>query len=97
MKADTVLGLALLAGENNNSTPGAMLMERTAAEFLTGYDCSLYTLGNLEDRHYSFGFRRGSTEARRFSQHILHLAETGRISRAREVWWAQPAECGLTR
>ena len=72
---------------------GAMLMEMTAAQFLAGYDCSLYTLGHLEDRHYSFGFRRGSAFTRQFSQLLLQLAETGKISRARDVWWPQPSAC----
>ena len=70
-----------------------MLMEMTAAQFLTGYDCSLYTLGDLEDRHYSFGFRRGSASTRQFSQLLLQLAEAGKISRARDVWWPQPSAC----
>ena len=68
-------------------------MEMTAAEFLTAQDCSLYTVGHLEERHYSFGFRRGSPYARLFSRHLLELAETGRISRARDVWWPQQADC----
>ena len=76
---------------------GAMLMEMTAAQFLTGYDCSLYTLGHLEDRHYSFGFPRGSANTRRFSQLLLQLAETGKISRARDVWWPQPTACSQAR
>ena len=86
-------GLALVSGESNSSTSGAMLMEMTAAEFLTAQDCSLYTVGHLEERHYSFGFRRGSPYARLFSRHLLELAETGRISRARDVWWPQQADC----
>ena len=73
-----------------------MLMEMTAAQFLLGYDCSLYTLGHLEDRHYSFGFRRGSAYTRRFSQFLLQLAEAGKISRARDVWWPQPSGCSQT-
>ena len=75
---------------------GAMLMEMTAAQFLAGYDCSLYTLGHLEDRHYSFGFRSGSSYTRQFSQLLLQLAEAGKISRARDFWWPQPSACSQT-
>ena len=79
--------------QSETGESGAMLMEMTAAQFLLGFDCSLYTLGHLEDRHYSFGFRRGSAYTRRFSQFLLQLAEAGKISRARDVWWPQPSGC----
>ena len=79
--------------QSETGESGAMLMEMTAAQFLTGYDCSLYTVGHLEDRHYSFGFRRGSARTRQFSQFLLQLAETGKISRARDAWWPQPTAC----
>lgn len=82
----------MVSGENI-TTSWAMLMETTAAEFLSAYDCSLYTLGHLEERHYSFGFRRGSPYTRLFSHHLLQLVETGRISRARDRWWPQSGEC----
>ena len=36
-----------------------MVMESTAAQYLTAQDCSLYTVGSLEDRHYAFGFPKG--------------------------------------
>ena len=34
-------------------------MESNAADYLTAQDCSLYTVGSLEDRHYAFGFPKG--------------------------------------
>ena len=86
-------GLRLVSDHSETGGAGAMLMEMTAAQFLAGYDCSLYTLGHLEDRHYSFGFRRGSVYTRRFSQLLLQLAEVGKISRARDFWWPQPSGC----
>ena len=85
-------GLVLVSGENV-TTAGAMLMEMTAAEFLTAHDCGLYTVGQLEERHYSFGVRRGSPLTRTFSHHLLQLVETGRVSRARDRWWPQQGHC----
>ena len=82
-----------MSEDSETGEAGAMLMEMTAAQVLTGYDCSLYTLGHLEDRHYSFGFRRGSAYTRQFSQLLLQLAEAGKISRARDLWWPQPSAC----
>jgi hypothetical protein len=35
-------------------------MEYSAAKYLSSLDCSLYTLDNLEDRHYALGFRKGT-------------------------------------
>jgi hypothetical protein len=34
-------------------------MEYSAARYLSSLDCSLYSLDNLEDRHYALGFRKG--------------------------------------
>ena len=38
---------------------GAMLMEATAAQYIVAQECNKYTVGNLEDRHYSFAFKKG--------------------------------------
>ena len=38
---------------------GAMLMEATAAQYIVTQECNKYTVGNLEDRHYSFAFKKG--------------------------------------
>jgi len=43
---------------SDNGTFG-MVMESTVAKYLTAQDCSLYTVGSLEDRHYAFGFAKG--------------------------------------
>ena len=38
-----------------------MLMEETAAQYIIAQECDKYTVGHLEDRHYSFAFRKGMT------------------------------------
>lgn len=38
---------------------GAMLMEETAAQYIIAQECDKYTVGHLEDRHYSFAFTKG--------------------------------------
>ena len=38
-----------------------MLMEETAAQYIIAQECDKYTVGHLEDRHYSFAFRKGIT------------------------------------
>ena len=38
-----------------------MLMEETAAQYIIAQECDKYTVGHLEDRHYSFAFRKGKT------------------------------------
>ncbi len=41
-----------------------VVMEYSAAKYLSSQDCSLYSLENLEDRHYALGFRKGIPQAR---------------------------------
>ena len=36
-----------------------MLMEETAAQYIIAQECDKYTVGRLEDRHYSFSFQKG--------------------------------------
>ena len=36
-----------------------MLMEETAAQYIIAQECDKYTVGRLEDRHYSFSFKKG--------------------------------------
>merc|ERR1719228_2858683 len=68
-------------------------MESTAAQYLTAQDCSLYTVGSLEDRHYAFGFSKGSRLRRMFSQGLLQMTETGKLSAAKYKWWPDPTDC----
>jgi len=70
-----------------------MVMESTAAQYLTAQDCSLYTVGSLEDRHYAFGFPKGSRYRRLFSQGLLQMTETGKLSAAKYKWWPEPSDC----
>jgi len=81
--------------ERVNSDNGSfcMVMESTAAQYLTAQDCSLYTVGSLEDRHYAFGFAKGSRYRRMFSQGLLQMTETGKLSAAKYKWWPDPTDC----
>ena len=43
--------------------PGfGLVMEDTGADYLMGTgDCNLYTVGDLQDRHFAFGFKKSET------------------------------------
>jgi len=71
----------------------SMVMESTAAQYLTARDCSLYTVGSLEDRHYAFGFPEGSKLRRKFSHGLLNMTETGKLSAAKLKFWPEPVDC----
>jgi len=77
---------------SENGTFG-MVMESTVGDYLTAQDCSLYTVGSLEDRHYAFGFAKGSRYRRMFSQGLLKMTETGKLSAAKYKWWPEPSHC----
>lgn len=78
---------------NNDNGTFCMVMESTAAQYLTAQDCSLYNVGSLEDRHYAFGFPKGSRYRRMFSQGLLQMTETGKLSAAKYKWWPDPSDC----
>jgi len=77
----TSLGLETIA------QGGTMVIEKASADFLTGQDCSLYTVGRLEDRHYAFAFPKGSRYRRIFSEGLLKITEQGKLSAAKLRWW----------
>jgi len=66
---------------------GTMVIEKATADYLTGEDCSLYTVGRLEDRHYAFAFPKGSRYRRIFSEGLLKITEQGKLSAAKLRWW----------
>jgi len=66
---------------------GTMVIEKATADHLTGQDCSLYTVGRLEDRHYAFAFPKGSRYRRIFSEGLLKITEQGKLSAAKLRWW----------
>jgi len=66
---------------------GTMVIEKATADHLTGQDCSLYTVGRLEDRHYAFAFPKGSRYRRMFSEGLLKITEQGKLSAAKLRWW----------
>jgi len=78
---------------NNENGSFSIVMESNAADYLTAQDCSLYTVGSLEDRHYAFGFPKGSRHRRMFSQGLLEMTETGKLSAAKFKWWPEPTNC----
>merc|ERR1711990_1283802 len=66
---------------------GTMVIEKATADHLTRQDCSLYTVGRLEDRHYAFAFPKGSRYRRIFSEGLLKITEQGKLSAAKLRWW----------
>jgi len=66
---------------------GTMVIEKATADHLTSLDCSLYTVGRLEDRHYAFAFSKGSRYRRMFSEGLLKITEQGKLSAAKLRWW----------
>ena len=52
---------SLAAGLEAVEAGGTMVVEQPTADHLAAADCSLYTVGNLEDRHYAFAFPKGLT------------------------------------
>jgi len=76
-----------------NDGAAAMLMEETAAQYVVAQDCSKYTVGNLEDRHYAFAFNIDSKYTSLFSEAVLRLSESGKLSFFRDSWWPQLDTC----
>jgi len=74
-----------------------MVMESLPSKHFTSQDCSLFTVGNLEDRHYAFAFPKGQRSGvpyrRMFSESLNKLAAVGKLSALRQKWWPGPQGC----
>jgi len=68
-----------------------MVLERAGADYLTSEDCSLYSVGSLEDRQYSFAVKKGSRYRRILSEGLLNITAQGKLSAAKERWWRTPS------
>jgi hypothetical protein len=87
--------------ERVQTIPGyGLVMEDTGAKFLQGHDdnCNLYTVGDLQDRYFAFGFPKGARNRlpRKFSSSLLKIAEKGLLSAARHKWWPDNENCGIS-
>lgn len=76
-----------------------MLMEDTGAKYFMARHCDLYTVGELQDRHFAFGFQKARAGAKNplkvlFSGALRRIAEQGKVSLLRNKWWPQNENCG---
>ncbi len=52
-------GVEILTGWEGTQNPFGVVMEGSAAEYLAARSCTLYHVGNLNERHHALAFPRG--------------------------------------
>jgi len=82
-----------------SETGYGFLMEKMSAEYHVGRDetCSLYTVGNLAQANYGFGFPKGSALREMFSRGILKVSTNGSLYSLIKKWFPENQNCFSSR
>lgn len=86
--------------ERVKSDPGfGMVMEKGSADYEVGRDgfCQLYTVGELSQANYGFGFGKGSPHRDMFSRGILKITNNGKMFSLLKKWFPKNQNCFSSR